>query len=57
MMGLTRFRQREIANKATREAMDVIQAKLVNAKASTFEYFQVPVTLASANDAEFALAA
>jgi len=36
MMGLTRFRQREIANKATREAMDVIQAKTVNAeKANT----------------------
>ena len=35
-MGLTRFRQREIANKATREAMDVIQAKSVNAeKANT----------------------
>ena len=36
MMGMTRFRQREIANKATREAMDVIQAKTVNAeKANT----------------------
>ena len=35
-MGMTRFRQREIANKATREAMDVIQAKTVNAeKANT----------------------
>ena len=35
-MGLTRFRQREIANKATREAMDVIQAKTVDAeKANT----------------------
>ena len=33
---MTRFRQREIANKATREAMDVIQAKTVNAeKANT----------------------
>jgi hypothetical protein len=37
--------------------MTVNQAKLVNAKASTFEYFQVPVSLAVANDAEFALAA
>jgi hypothetical protein len=37
--------------------MTVNQAKLVNAKASTFEYFQVPVSLASANDAEFAIAA
>ena len=34
-MGMTRFRRREIVNKATREAMDVIQAKSVNAKAST----------------------
>jgi len=34
---MTRFRRREIVNKATREAMDVIQAKSVNAtKASTF---------------------
>ena len=34
-MGMTRFRQRELAKTATREAMDVIQAKSVNAKAST----------------------
>ena len=33
--GMTRFRQRELAKTATREAMDVIQAKSVNAKAST----------------------
>ncbi len=34
--GMTRFRRREIVNKATREAMDVIQAKTVNAeKANT----------------------
>ena len=32
---MTRFRRREIVNEATREAMDVIQAKSVNAKAST----------------------
>ena len=33
---MTRFRRREIMNKATREAMDVIQAKTVNAeKANT----------------------
>ncbi len=33
---MTRFRRREIVNKATREAMDVIQAKTVNAeKANT----------------------
>jgi len=36
MMGLTRFRQRELAKTATRKAMDVIQAKTVNAeKANT----------------------
>jgi len=35
--------------------MTVNQANLVNAKASTFEFFQVPVSI-SAND-EFALAA
>jgi FAD synthase len=36
LMGLTRFRQRELAKTATREAMDVIQAKTVNAeKANT----------------------
>ena len=35
-MGLTRFRQRELAKTATRKAMDVIQAKSVNAeKANT----------------------
>ena len=33
---MTRFRRREIVNKATREAMDVIQAKTVDAeKANT----------------------
>ena len=37
--------------------MIVNQANFVNAKTSTFEYFQVPVTLATANDAEFAIAA
>ena len=35
-MGMTRFRQREIVETATREAMDVIQAKTVDAeKANT----------------------
>jgi ribosomal protein L11 len=37
--------------------MIVNQANFVNAKTSTFEYFQVPVTLTSVNDAEFELAA
>jgi hypothetical protein len=41
MMGLPWFRQGEIIETATREAMDVIQAKLVNANASTFEYYTV----------------
>ena len=37
--------------------MTVNQANKVNAKTSTFEFFQVPVTLASANESEFAIAA
>jgi hypothetical protein len=41
MMGLPWFRQGEIIETATREAMDVIQAKIVNANANTFEYFTV----------------
>ena len=31
-MGMIRFRQREIVETATREAMDVIQAKLLDAE-------------------------
>jgi hypothetical protein len=57
MMGLYWLRRGEIVETATRKAMDVIQANLVNAKASTFEFYQVPVTLATANDAEFELVA
>ena len=57
-MGMTRFRQREIVETATREAMDVIQAKTVNANANTFEYFKVPASVAfAANDADFAMVA
>jgi hypothetical protein len=38
--------------------MTLNQAKLVNAKASTFEYFQVPASVAfAANGDEFAIAA
>jgi len=37
--------------------MTVNQANKVNAKTSTFEYFQVPVTLAAANEAEFEMVA
>jgi len=37
--------------------MTVNQAKIVNANANTFEFYQVPVTLASVNDAEFELVA
>ena len=57
LMGLPWFRQGEIIETATQQAMTVNQANKVNAKTSTFEFYQVPVTLASANDAEFALAA
>jgi hypothetical protein len=44
----------EIIETATREAMDVIQAKSVNANANTFKRIEVNVAL---NDSEFALAA
>ena len=44
MMGMTRFRQREIVETATREAMDVIQAKLVNANADTFDFAALSFT-------------
>jgi hypothetical protein len=37
--------------------MTVNQAKLVNAKASTFEYFKVPFTVSAMNDEGFELAA
>ena len=58
MMGLTRFRRGEIVETATRELTDVISKNLVNAKASTFKYMQVPASVAlAANDGEFALAA
>ena len=57
-MGMTRFRQREIMETATQQAMTVNQAKTVNANANTFEYFKVPASVAfSANDADFAMAA
>jgi hypothetical protein len=53
-MGLPWFRQGEIIETATREAMDVIQANKVNAKANTFKFFEVEVAL---NDNRFELAA
>jgi hypothetical protein len=56
-MGLPWFRQGEIIETATREAMDVIQAKLVNAKASTFEFVQVDFDISAMNDEQFAIAA
>ena len=43
-MGVTRFRQREIVETATREAMDVIQAKNVNANADTFDFSAMSFT-------------
>jgi hypothetical protein len=52
MMGLTWFRQGEIIETATREAMDVIQAKTVNANANTFKFFEVPASVARAANAE-----
>ncbi len=42
---MTRFRRREIVNEATREAMDVIQAKTVNAeKANTLGTVKVSMS-------------
>ena len=54
-MGMYWFRRGEIEKKATGQAMTLNQANFVNAKTSTFEYFQVPVSI-SAND-ELAMAA
>ena len=58
MMGLPWFRQGEIIETATRQAMDVIQAKTVNANANTTEEtmtftWDLPV----ANESTYALAA
>ena len=53
-MGLPWFRQGEIIETATREAMDVIQAKTVNANANTFKRIELDIAL---NDDQFALAA
>ena len=61
---MTRFRRREIVNKATREAMDVIQAKTVNAeKANTLGTVKVTMSKGfrfgsrAANDSAVLLAA
>jgi hypothetical protein len=43
-VGVTRLRQREIVETATREAMDVIQAKNVNANADTFDFTAMSFT-------------
>ena len=44
-VGVTRFRQRELAKTATRKAMDVIQAKTVNAeKANTLGTVKVAMS-------------
>ena len=55
---MTRFRQREIAKEATREAMDVIQAKSVNAeKADTFDFAAMSFTGNTVKGSKVALAA
>ena len=56
-MGLPWFRQGEIIETATREAMDVIQAKIVNANANTFKFFEVDFDISAKNDEQFELAA
>ena len=61
MMGLPWFRQGEIIETATRQAMTVNQAKLVNAKADTFDFSAMSFTgntvRGAANNSKFALAA
>jgi hypothetical protein len=61
IMGLPWFRQGEIIETATREAMDVIQAKTVNANADTFDFSAMSFTgntvRGAANEGRFALAA
>ena len=59
MMGLSWFRLGEIMETATGEVTVLNSAKLIDAKASKFEYFQVPSSLAIAanDDAEMAMAA
>ena len=57
IMGLPWFRQGEIVETATRQAMTVNQAKNVNANANTFEYAQINFTVSAANEEAFALAA
>jgi hypothetical protein len=57
-MGLPWFRQGEIIETATREAMDVIQAKKVKANADTYDFSAMSFTGNTvANDSRFALAA
>ena len=56
-MGLPWFRQGEIMETATEQAMTLNQAKIVNANANTFEYYTVDFDITAMNDEEFALAA
>ncbi len=57
-MGMTRFRQREIVETATRQAMTVNQANKVKANADTFDFTAMSFTGNTvANDSKFALAA
>jgi len=58
-MGMNWIRLGEIMETATGEVTVLNSAKLIDAKASKFEYFQVPSSLAiAANDeAEMAMAA
>ena len=60
-MGLPWFRQGEIIETATRQAMTVNQAKNVNANADTFDFTAMSFTgntvRGAANESKFALAA
>ena len=57
MMGLPWFRQGEIIETATEQAMTLNQAKIVNANANTFKFFEVDFDISAKNDEQFELAA
>ena len=56
MMGMIWIRLGEIVDTATGEMTDLISIKHIDAKASKFEFYKVPVSIA-ANDMDFAIAA
>jgi hypothetical protein len=49
-MGMIWIRLGEIVETATREMTDVISIKLIDAKASKFEYYTMPFSIAANDD-------